>query len=95
MNPIERALDAAGGKQNELASRLSVTPQALNQWVNGVRPVPAKHCIAIEEATGGAVTRYELRPDVFGAAPTSATPSRPPPQGRAECRSLIAFPFAD
>lgn len=72
MNPIRRALQAVGGKQSELASRISVTPQALNQWVNGVRPVPAERCIAIEQATGGAVTRYELRPDVFGAGPDAS-----------------------
>lgn len=81
MNAIDRALEAVGGKQTELASRISVTPQALYQWINNLRPVPAKHCIAIEQATDGAVTRYDLRPDVFGTAPEKGArrvlPSRP------------------
>lgn len=67
MNPISRAIDAIGGKQADLAIRLGVTPQAVNQWVQEKRPVPAQHCIAIETATAGAVTRHDLRPDVFGA----------------------------
>ena len=72
MNPIKQAIRAVGGQQSELAKRISVTAQAVNQWVGGLRPVPAKHCIAIEEATEGAVTRYDLRPDVFGQQPSEA-----------------------
>ena len=62
---VERAV-AIVGSQVELASRLSVSVQAVNQVVNGARPLPARWAITIEEATNGAVTRYELRPDVFG-----------------------------
>ena len=46
---------------------MSVTPQAVHNWI--VRGVPAERCLAIENATGGAITRYELRPDVFGQPP--------------------------
>ena len=67
MNPIERACEAAGG-QVVLARSIGVTPQAVNQWVRGSRRVPAEQCLPIETATEGAVTRYELRPDVFGQA---------------------------
>jgi len=66
MTPISRAIQNIEGGQAALARRLAVSPQAVNQWVNGHRPVPPKHAIAIEAATG--VTRHELRPDVFGAA---------------------------
>lgn len=40
-------------------------------WLNTDKtPMPpAEHCRAIEEATGGQVTRYDLRPDVFGSGP--------------------------
>ena len=72
MDPIKQAVKAVGGQQSELAKRISVSPQIVNQWVTGKRPVPAHHCIAIEEATGGAVTRYDLRPDVFGAVKPTA-----------------------
>lgn len=69
MNAIERSIQAVGGVQAELAKRLGVTPGAVNQWLKGRRPVPAERCRAIESLTGGAVTRYDLRPDVFGTAP--------------------------
>lgn len=48
---------------------LRVPNSLLSQWKTGVRRVPAEHCRAIEQATNGAVTRYDLRPDVFGASP--------------------------
>lgn len=70
MKPIERAIEAAGAGQKGLADAIGVTPQQVNQWVTGDRPVPAKHCIAIEAAAGGAVTRHDLRPDVFGPPPS-------------------------
>lgn len=40
-------------------------------WLNATKsPMPpAEHCRAIEYATGGKVTRYNLRPDVFGDSP--------------------------
>lgn len=65
IEPINKAADACGG-QAHLAKAIGVTPAAVNQWVNGLRPVPPGRCIAIEKASGGAVTRYDLRPDVFG-----------------------------
>ena len=57
------------GSQKALAEAIGAAPALVWQWANDKRPVAAKHCIAIETATKGAVTRYELRPDVFGPAP--------------------------
>lgn len=71
MNPISRAVEAIGGKQADLANVLGVTPQAVNQWIQAKRPVPAQHCIGIEQATNGTVTRHDLRPDVFGPPPAN------------------------
>lgn len=65
MSAIERAVAAVGGQTN-LAAAIGVTPSFVNQWVAGVRPVPATRCRAIEDATNGQVTCAELRPDVFG-----------------------------
>lgn len=50
-----------------LAEMLGVTPGAVNQWLKkegepGYRPVPLAKCTGIELATGGAVTRKDLRP---------------------------------
>jgi DNA-binding transcriptional regulator YdaS (Cro superfamily) len=66
--PIEKAVETVGSRV-ALASALGVSPSLVWQWLNGKRPVAASHCRAIEAATNGAVTRYELRPDVFGDAP--------------------------
>lgn len=66
MNALERAVDKVGG-QSKLAKSLGVTPMAVSLWKK--RGVPPERCIPIERATGGVVTRYQLRPDVFGAAP--------------------------
>lgn len=51
-----------------LAKVCGVTREAVRKW----RQIPAEHCIAIEKATGGQVTRYGLRPDVFGSEPREA-----------------------
>lgn len=68
--PISKAVDAAGGRQ-ALAGLLGVNPSLISQWLTGHRPVAAHHVIAIETAAAGAVTRHDLRPDVFGPAPTT------------------------
>lgn len=62
MNYIQAACDAAGG-QAALAKAIHMSPVVVNQWVRGMRPVPVRHCWAIERATSGAVTRRDLRPD--------------------------------
>jgi len=62
MNYLHAACVAAGG-QAALSRHLGVTAAAVNQWVKGLRPVPARHCFAIEKVTKGAVTRKDLRPN--------------------------------
>ena len=51
--------------QARLAELCHVVPMAVSHWMR--RGVPARRCAAIEKATGGAVTRRQLRPDIFGA----------------------------
>ncbi len=75
MNTIAIAIERHGAGQAGIARLLGVTPQAVSQWVNGSRPVPPKHALAIEAATG--VSRHELRPDVFGPAPTDIEQKTP------------------
>lgn len=74
--PIIRAIEATGG-QRQLASLLEVHPSLISQWVTGRRPVAANHVLAIESATDGKVTRHDLRPDVFGAAPAHQAAAAP------------------
>jgi len=63
---IERACIVLGG-QVKLADALGVTPQAVYLWKKSGK-VPAERVLAVEAATGGGVTRHELRPDIFGVA---------------------------
>jgi DNA-binding transcriptional regulator YdaS (Cro superfamily) len=58
-SPIARAASIVGSA-TELARRLGVTKAAVSQWKR--LGVPLAHCLAIERATNGAVTRRDLRP---------------------------------
>ena len=55
------------GAQAELARALGIPQSLPSAWAAADpqkrRPVPVQHCLAIERATGGAVTRRDLRPD--------------------------------
>ena len=51
------------GEKTKLAIKIDAQPQLVWQWAAGVRVVPIGRCYAIEQATGGAVTRRDLRPD--------------------------------
>ena len=59
---IDKACKAAGGPA-KLARALGISSSAVSQWVKGARPVPVDRMAAIERATGGVVTRRELRPE--------------------------------
>jgi DNA-binding transcriptional regulator YdaS (Cro superfamily) len=66
MDTFQRVIQIVGS-QAELARRLNVLPQHVHNWRK--RRIPADRCIPIEAATGGVVTRHDLRPDIFGPAP--------------------------
>jgi DNA-binding transcriptional regulator YdaS (Cro superfamily) len=51
------------GSQTKLARAIGAQPQLIWQWSTGVRRVPVERCNPIEQATNGAVTRQDLRPD--------------------------------
>ena len=59
--PIKRAVLEAGGT-SAMARACGVRPQAVSKWLKG--KAPSNRCVLIESLTG--VSRYELRPDVFG-----------------------------
>lgn len=81
MSAITAAIDVFQGRQADLARKLGVTPQAVNQWVKGRRPVPVRLALAIERETG--VSRHRLRPDVFGTEPNEADEGRDGPANTA------------
>ncbi|WP_312283511.1 Cro/CI family transcriptional regulator [Candidatus Igneacidithiobacillus taiwanensis] len=62
--PIQVAIEAVGS-QSELARRVGVSPQAVHAWTRG-GVISPQSAVRIESATNGAVTRAELRPDIFG-----------------------------
>jgi DNA-binding transcriptional regulator YdaS (Cro superfamily) len=51
------------GAQAELARATGIHAPSISQWASGLRQVPIPRCKQIEDATGGAVTRRDLRPD--------------------------------
>jgi DNA-binding transcriptional regulator YdaS (Cro superfamily) len=55
------------GSQVAVAKLVGVTPQAVSEIVRRGRRVPAEWCLAIEQASGGAVSAHELRPDLYPA----------------------------
>lgn len=59
---VQRACKKVGSQQ-ALAKAIDVSAALIHQWRSGIRPVPVQHCYAIEVATGGTVTRRDLRPD--------------------------------
>lgn len=86
---MNTALDRACkilGSQDALAAVLGIRSASISGWRERKR-VPAERCVAIEQATGGQVTRYELRPDVFGPPgqepPTAHQPAAEKTEGEA------------
>ena len=51
--------------QVAVARAVGVSPQAVSEILRRGKRVPAEWCLALEQATGGAVTRHDLRPDLY------------------------------
>lgn len=64
-SPLERAIAAAGGP-SALGRNLGISHAAVIKW----KRCPAERVLAVEAASGGAVSKEELRPDLY-----------PPPTG--------------
>ena len=58
------------GSQVAVARITGVTPQAVSEIVRRGRRVPAEWCLAIAQATGGAVSAHDLRPDLYSPKET-------------------------
>lgn len=57
---VRLACEKVGGP-SELAKKLGVKRQAFYQWPK----VPSERVLQIEAATGGEITRHDLRPDLY------------------------------
>lgn len=58
-----RYLKGGRGRAAGLARQIGVTPVTVHQWARRKKRVAAARCVAIEQATAGAVTRQDLRPE--------------------------------
>jgi DNA-binding transcriptional regulator YdaS (Cro superfamily) len=68
-----------GGKKL-FAIRLGVTASYLSRLISGDRSITAERAIQIEDATEGAVSRAELRPDIQWAKSKRPKKVRPHPR---------------
>lgn len=66
-NLIHRAI-AHHGSQKKLADSMGCSQQQI-AYLLKAKNISAEMAKKIDEATGGAVSRHDLRPDIFGAAP--------------------------
>lgn len=64
MDALEQVIELLGS-QEALASKLKIRSPSISEWRKRGR-VPAERCREIENLVGKKVTRYDLRPDVFG-----------------------------
>ena len=67
--PIEKAISLAGS-QSALARSIGLKQGHVWYWLK-IGRIPAERVTAVEKVTG--ISRHELRPDVFGPAPTDIT----------------------
>lgn len=70
MDALDKAISNLGGV-TALARAIGQRQPTVSNW-KARGQVPVQHCLAIENATGGEVTRYDLRPDVFGTKEEAA-----------------------
>lgn len=59
---VERETGRKWAARRALAHVVGVTREAVYRW----KRIPPEHCVNLESALGGRVTRYQMRPDVFG-----------------------------
>jgi TorA maturation chaperone TorD len=93
-NALAAAVDIVGG-QAKLARLLGVTQPNVWHWLHKSERVPGEYVLKIEQATGGKVSRHDLRPDLYPRDMTSV--QEPPPavsvadedRMRADCYRLL------
>ena len=61
-------VESVGGRA-VAAERLGVTVGMVGHVLNGIRSLSVEKAKLIEQQTGGAITRADLRPDIFDPAP--------------------------
>lgn len=59
METIKKAVYEVGGV-TVLARAVGVTPVSVHTWLRGGTQLQARHAAAIQDATGGAVSAYDI-----------------------------------
>lgn len=72
----EKCLSQAKLAELLTAAGFPATQSLVSQWEAGHVVIPPERCAQVEQVTGGAVRREDLRPDVFGPLPTVAPTER-------------------
>jgi DNA-binding transcriptional regulator YdaS (Cro superfamily) len=75
MNAFRTHVDRAvtlHGSQVKLAKEVGCSQQYISWLLNEADQVSAEMAIAFERATCAAISRHDLRPDIFGSAPERA-----------------------
>lgn len=72
---IERAVQLKGS-QEKLAEACKVSQQQISYLLNEAKAISAEMAAKVHEATTGAVSKHDLRPDIFGEAPKRRQPSQ-------------------
>ncbi len=70
-NSITKSLEkiiAIAGSQTALAKELGIQQQAISEWLQK-GTIPPHRVLKLEEIVKGAVTRHELRPDIYPRDP--------------------------
>lgn len=70
---ITKQAVAQSGGSSKLSEVLGISRQAIDQWI----VIPPKHVLRVEQTSG--ISRYRLRPDIYGEEPKRrAHPKHPP-----------------
>ena len=60
------------GSQAKLAGVLGCSQQLVSQMLTGRVRITAEMAVKLDVATGGKVSRHDLRPDIFGVSGAAA-----------------------
>lgn len=68
LDAFKKAIEILKG-QNKAAKVIGRSQPTLSRMLSRGKLAHPEDCQLIEKATNGRVTRYQLRPDIFGKAP--------------------------
>lgn len=63
---VRKSMAIHGGTQAEFAIACGVSQSLISQFLSGTKRPGWRTCKNIERLTQGQVSRYQLRPDIFG-----------------------------